>query len=135
MPEDAGSDLLFGWITRAAQAEPDKPWVIAADDGRVVTYAQLREMAGRFASFLHEHKLGPNDRVALLANNSIEQLLCYLGVMAAGPTICTIHVEMNRNQLGNIFERLQPKLILLQDGLQLDDLLAETSAPRLRIGR
>jgi acyl-CoA synthetase (AMP-forming)/AMP-acid ligase II len=96
MPEDAGSDLLFGWITRAAQAEPDKPWVIAADDGRVVTYAQLREMAGRFASFLHEHKLGPNDRVALLANNSIEQLLCYLGVMAAGPTICTIHVEMNR---------------------------------------
>ena len=42
---------------------------------------------------------------------------------------------MNRNQLDNIFERLKPKLILYQDGLQLDDLLAATSAPRLRIGR
>ncbi len=79
--------------------------------------------------------IGRNDRVALLANNSIEQLLCYFGVMAAGATICTIHVEMNRNQLGNIFERLKPRLILYQDGLQLDDLLAGTTAPRMRLGR
>ena len=55
--------------------------------------------------------------------------------MAAGATVCTIHVEMNRNQLDDIFVRLKPKLILYQDGLQLDDLLAETQAPRLRIGR
>ena len=55
--------------------------------------------------------------------------------MANGATLCTIHVEMNRNQLDNIFERLKPKLILYQDGLRLDDLLAATSAPRLQIGR
>ena len=55
--------------------------------------------------------------------------------MAAGATICTIHVEMNRNQLGNIFERLKPRLILYQDGLQLDDLSGRDAAPRLRIGR
>ncbi len=89
---------------------------------------------GRFATFLRERGLGPNDRVALLANNAIEHLLCYFGVMAAGATVCTIHVEMNRNQLGNIFERLAPQLILYQDGLALDDLLAGTSAPRLRLG-
>ena len=134
MPEHVGSALLLEWITRAARSAPEKPWVIAADGGRTVTYGQLHEMVRRFATFLRERNLGPNDRVALLANNSIEQLLCYLGVMAAGPTICTIHVEMNRNQLGNIFDRLNPKLILHQDGLQLDDLLAETSAPRMRIG-
>ena len=59
-----------------------------------------------------------NDRVALLANNSIEHLLCYFGVMAYGATICTVHVEMNRNQLDNIFARLKPKLVLYQDGLR-----------------
>jgi long-chain acyl-CoA synthetase len=42
---------------------------------------------------------------------------------------------MNRNQLDNIFDRLKPKLILYQDGLQLDDLLARVSTPWLRIGR
>ena len=42
---------------------------------------------------------------------------------------------MNRNQLDNIFERLKPKLILYQDGLRLDEMLAGTTTPRLRIGR
>ena len=55
--------------------------------------------------------------------------------MAYGATICTVHVEMNRNQLDNIFARLKPTLVLYQDGLQLDDLLATVSAPRLRLGR
>jgi acyl-coenzyme A synthetase/AMP-(fatty) acid ligase len=135
MPEDAGSNLLLNWIVRAASRAPDKPWVVSADDGRTVTYAQLREFTGRFAALLRERGVGRNDRVALLANNSIEQLLCYFGVMAAGATVCTIHVEMNRNQLGDIFERLKPKLILVQDGLGLDDLLANAAAPRLRLGR
>src|SRR5258708_22539065 len=135
MPEDAGSNLLHDWIARAARAAPEKLWVVAADDGRTVSYGQLRETVGRFATFLRQRGLKPNDRVALLANNSIEQLLCYFVVMANGATLCTIHVEMNRNQLDNIFERLKPRLILYQDGLQLDDLLAVTSTPRLRIGR
>src|SRR6202046_1965910 len=133
--DDAGSNLLRDWIERAARTNPNKPWVISAEDGRSVSYGELLDTVGQFATFLRERNLGPNDRVALLANNSIQQLLCYLGVMAAGATICTVHVEMNRNQLDNIFERLKPKLILYQDGLQLDDLLAATSAPRLRIGR
>ena len=73
---------------------------------------------------MRERGIGTNDRVALLANNSIEHLLCYFGVMSYGATICTVHVEMNRNQLDNIFTRLKPALVLHQDGLELDDLLA-----------
>ena len=135
MRAEPGSNLLHGWVARAASHAPDKPWLVSADDDRTVNYRALRETVGRFAAMLRERGLGPNDRIALLANNSVEQLLCYLGVMAAGATICTIHVEMNRNQLGNIFDRLKPKLVLYQDGLQLDDLLAGTAAPRLRLGR
>jgi acyl-coenzyme A synthetase/AMP-(fatty) acid ligase len=135
MPAEAGSNLLQRWIARAARREPAKPWVIAADANRTVSYGELGDAVDRFASLLRERGLGRNDRVALLANNSIEQLLCYFGVMAAGATVCTIHVEMNRNQLDNIFARLKPKLIVYQDGLQLDDLLAGAAAPRLRLGR
>src|SRR3984893_17843080 len=135
MQTDAGSNILQGWIARAAWRAPDKPWVVSADDGRTVSYGALRDSIGHFATLLRQRGLGPNDRIALLANNSIEQLLCYFGVMAAGGTVCTVHVEMNRNQLGNIFELLKPKLILFQDGWQLDDVLAGAAAPRLRLGR
>ena len=134
MPESEGCKLL-DWIVRAAQRAPVKPWVVAADDGRTVTYAELRDMVGRFAAALRRRGLGGNDRIALLANNSIEQLFCYLGIMAAGATVCTVHIEMNRNQLGNIFSRLKPRLVLYQEDLQLDDALAATTAPRLPLGR
>jgi acyl-CoA synthetase (AMP-forming)/AMP-acid ligase II len=135
MHDESGSKLLQSWIARVAARSPRKPWVVAADDGRSIDYAGLRDIAGRFATFLTRRGIGANDRVALLADNSIEQLLCYFGVMAAGATVCTIHVEMNRNQLAGILERLRPKLILYQEGLRLNDTLAGADAPRLCVGR
>jgi acyl-CoA synthetase (AMP-forming)/AMP-acid ligase II len=133
MQANAGSNLLNTWIERAAAATPDKPWVVSADDGRTVTYSQLHDTVARFATFLRERGLGPNDRVALLANNSIEQLLCYLGVMAAGATICTVHVEMNRGHLGRIAAQLRPRLAIHDDEVARDDLPA--GVPRLPLGR
>ena len=134
MHDETGSKLLQNWIARAVARRPDKAWLIRADDGKTISYGQLRESIGRFAAFLSSRGIGPNDRVALLADNSIEQLLCYFGVMAAGATVCTVHVEMNRNQLGGILDRLKPKLVLYQDGLRLDEILASVPAPRLAIG-
>jgi acyl-coenzyme A synthetase/AMP-(fatty) acid ligase len=134
MAADAGPELLREWIARAAQCDPGKPWIVSAADGRMATFGQLRDVTARVATFLRDHGIERNDRVALLANNSIEHLLCYFGVMAYGATICTVHVEMNRNQLDNIFERLKPKLVLYQAALQLDDLLAAVSAPRMPLG-
>jgi len=134
MHDAPGSKLLQDWIARVAARAPSRPWVIAADGGRTIDYARLRDFAGRFAAWLKRRGLGPNDRVALLADNSIEQLLCYFGVMAAGATVCTVNVEMNRNQLGGILDRLKPKLILYQTGLPLDEALASADALRLAIG-
>jgi acyl-coenzyme A synthetase/AMP-(fatty) acid ligase len=131
----ADPTLLRDWIDRAARRDPGKPWIVLAEGGRVVTYGELRQAISRIAAFLHGRDISANDRVALLATNSIEHLVCYFGVMAYGATICTVHVEMNRNQLGNIFARLKPALVLHQDGLGLDDLLESVAAPRLRLGR
>ena len=135
MPIEPGPKLLRDWIARAAQRHPAKPWIVSADDGRTITYRELHEWAGRIAACLHSRGIGANQRVALLANNSIEHLLCYFGVMSHGATICTVHVEMNRNQLDNIFARLKPMLVLHQDGLGLDDLLSCVAAPSMRLGR
>src|SRR5258705_13883897 len=130
----ADPTLLRDWIDRAARRDPEKPWIVLAEGGRTVTYGELRQAIGRIAAFLHQRGISANDRVALLATNSIEHLVCYFGVMAYGATICTVHVEMNRNQFDNIFARLKPKLVLHQDDLDLDDLLASVSVERLRLG-
>jgi len=130
----ANPGLLRDWIGRAALRAPDKPWIVSAGDGRVVSYARLRDATRRIAALLRRHGLGRNDRVALLANNSIEHLVSYLGVMSYGATVCTVHVEMNRNELDNILTRLMPRLVLYQDGLGLDDLLTTVSVPKFQLG-
>ena len=127
--------LLRDWIARAAGRNPARPWAVSAGDGRTIPYAQLLEATRRIATFLQRRGVRRNDRIAMLSNNSLEHLICYLGVMSYGATICTVHIEMNRNQLGNILERLAPSLVLFQDDLRLDDLLAQVAVPKLPLGR
>jgi acyl-coenzyme A synthetase/AMP-(fatty) acid ligase len=130
----ADAQLLRDWIETAADRHPDKPFIHSVDDGRTITFGELRQLTRRIATFLRRRGIGANDRIALLSANSIEHLCCYFGVMAYGATICTIHVEMNRRHLDNILARLKPRLVLHQDGLGLDDLLVQAAGPRLALG-
>ena len=132
--EQAGPQLLRHWIDRAATRDPGKAFIIAADDGRTLTYGGLRELTRRIATCLRDKGVGANDRVALLSNNSIEHLAVYFGGLAYGATICTVHVEMNRNQLDNILPLIKPRMVLCEDGLGLDDVLKAVSVPSLRLG-
>ena len=127
--DQSGPQVLRHWIERAAARDPDKAFIVSADDGRTLSYGQLREVTRRIATHLRARGIGRNDRVALLSNNSIEHLLSYFGVLAYGATICTVHVEMNRNQLDNILPALMPRLVLCEDGLGLDDILSAVTAP------
>jgi long-chain acyl-CoA synthetase len=129
-----GPQLLRQWIGRAAEREPDKAFIVSADDSRTLTYGQLRDLTGRIATHLRDRGVGVNERIALLSNNSIEHLATYFGVLAYGATICTVHVEMNRNQLDNILPLLKPRMVLCEEGLGLDDIFKAASAPCLPLG-
>src|SRR5947209_11326516 len=131
---DSSPQLLRDWIDRAARRHPDKPCIVSVEDGRALSYRQLRQLTGRIAAHLRERGLSANDRVALLAENSIEHLACYFGVMAYGATICTIHLEMNRNHLECILPAINPRLVLFEEGLGLDDILDATPVPSLPLG-
>jgi acyl-coenzyme A synthetase/AMP-(fatty) acid ligase len=131
---EATAHTLRHWIDRAAARDPDKPYVILAEDGRRISYGQFQRLTRQVGAFLRRQGIGSNGRVALLCENSIEHLACYFGVMGYGATICTIHVEMNRRHFENIFARLKPDLILYQSGLGLEDLVENVPAPRFVLG-
>jgi long-chain acyl-CoA synthetase len=127
-------NLLRQWIDRAAERDPDKTYIACIDDRRSISYRQLQHLTRQIAAFLAERGIGTNDRIALLAGNSIEHLVCYIGVMAYGATICTIHVEINRSHLAQILPLLKPRLAVFDTGLGLDDILAKTSVPCMPLG-
>src|SRR5215475_12813952 len=116
-PRDAGPDLIREWIDDAARRNPGKPYIVSVEDGRAITFGEFAPLVRRIGSFLDRAGIGANDRIALLAGNSIEHVACYAGVMAYGATICTVHVEMNRRHLGRILAQLKPRLALCDDDL------------------
>src|SRR6266851_123195 len=130
---DAGPALIREWIDCAARLHPDKPYIVSVEDGRAITFGEFARLVRRIGSFLDRAGIGANDRVALFAGNSIEHVACYIGVMAYGATICTVHVEMNRRHLDRIVAQLQPRLAIHDTDLGLDDILADV--PHVAIGR
>ncbi|MCW5773250.1 MAG: AMP-binding protein, partial [Rhodospirillaceae bacterium] len=79
-----GPDMLRGWLADGAARFPEKPYLVAVEDGRSIAYRDLLDVARRMSAFLAARGIGPNRRVALLANNSLEHLAIYVGVLAAG---------------------------------------------------
>src|SRR5262249_52351517 len=111
---DAGPALLRGWLATAARTHPAKPYIVSVEDGRALSCQALAEIAARVAGHLAARGIGANGRVVLLANNSLEHLAVYIGVLAAGATICTVHVEMNRSHFDAILPALKPRLVLYE---------------------
>src|SRR6202030_796519 len=83
---------------------------------------EVARLVRRIGSFLDRAEIGTNDRIALLAANSIEHVACFVGVMPYAATICTVHVEMNRRHLGRIMAQLKPRFALHDDDLVPDDI-------------
>ena len=127
----AGAQLLRSWIDAAAERHPDKPYIVCVEDGRTLTYAELRRAIRQIGEALAGAGIGRNERIALLSGNSIEHLICYLGVMSHGATVCTIHVEMNRQYLAQILRALHPRLTLFEPELDLADVLSASDAPKI----
>jgi long-chain acyl-CoA synthetase len=130
----SGSAAIVQWIGRAAERDPDKPFIISIDDQMQITYAQLQKLTRQIATFLGDRGIRSNDRIALLANSSVEHLVCYFGVLAYGATVCTIHVEINRPYLQQVVHLLNPRLILHETGPPLDDIVPQMAAPRFALG-
>ena len=109
-----------------AGRHPDKAFLHAIADDRAITYGALFATANRIASFLRERKFAANDRVMVLAGNSIEMVAAYFGVLRHGATVCTVNVEMNEAHLGEIVDALAPRLTLYEEGRGLER-LADTA--------
>ena len=74
--------LVHHYLRRAAAATPDAVAVI--DGRRSVGYAELADLAVRFANTLIAAGVKPGDRVVLALENSAEFVACYFGAMEAG---------------------------------------------------
>jgi len=101
----------------------DKPYMVSIDqDEKTLSYNDLWRVGNRMAHYFRDRGLKANDRVLMLAENSIEFVAAFIGVQRCGGNIATANVEMNRAHIAEIVAAVNPTLVLVQEGLGLEAL-------------
>ncbi len=104
-------------IASHAHARPDKVYCTAAESGRTVTYQQLFERSNQIARFLHARGFKAGDRVSVMSDNCLSQLLVFHAVQAYGATVNLVNCEVNAKNIAQIVSDVDPKLVLVQRSL------------------
>jgi fatty-acyl-CoA synthase len=81
------------------------------------TYRQVVERARRIASALAELGVGPGDRVASFAWNSLRHLELYLAVPSMGAVLHTLNIRLFEDDLRYIVEHAGDRVVLLDASL------------------
>jgi 4-hydroxybenzoate-CoA ligase len=95
------------------------------DPERSLTYGQLQERSVRFANVLCDHGIGPEQRVALLLNDTVDYPVAFWGAIRAGCVAIPLNVYLTLPQYAYILADCRARALVI------DAALAETIAPVL----
>ena len=99
-------------LERYKDRHPDKRAIYDLDQDSEITYAELHDRANRIARFLASRGVGPGDRVAIIADEIIEKLICWMGIWRLGAVVAAPNVELNVNNLAHILGNMDPTFVL-----------------------
>jgi fatty-acyl-CoA synthase len=111
--------LLVSQIARRAEAVfGDREIVARTQDGvERSTYGQVVARARRLASALSELGIGPGDRVASFAWNSLRHLELYLAVPSMGAILHTLNIRLFEEDLRYITHHADDRIVFLDGSL------------------
>src|SRR5512138_2737407 len=81
--------VIADMIRRSAYRYPDKPALIFKDS--TLTYSQLEEDCNRVANALEDLGVKKYDRVAILAHNTLDHVLTWIGCAKIGAVYLAIN--------------------------------------------
>ncbi len=101
------------WLTRRADLTPQKAAIIDGATGEVITYAEYNRRANAFAAALSStyHALA-GDRVAIIAQNSVEYLALFMACAKIGAILVPLNWRLTAPELAVILKDCEPKLVV-----------------------
>jgi amino acid adenylation domain-containing protein/non-ribosomal peptide synthase protein (TIGR01720 family) len=99
---------LFEW---RAQLHPDIPAAIFGSSS--LTYRELDARSNFISRALREFRIGPELRVAICMERSLDLLSVILGVFKVGGVVLPLHPAMPPDRLSVILDDAQPHLIII----------------------
>src|SRR5688500_20381755 len=87
-----------------AEEAPDRPAIVMADDGAVITYAELDARSNQFAQLLRARGVERLGSVALFAENHPRFLEVLWGAQRAGLYYTAVNSHLNADDAGYIVD-------------------------------
>src|SRR5690348_3438326 len=100
-----------------AATDPDKPAVIMAGSGRVLTYGQLENRSARLARALHDLGLRKGDVFAMIADNGIEALELYWAALRSGLYVTAINHNLAPEEAAYIVADSDARVVFASAGV------------------
>jgi long-chain acyl-CoA synthetase len=107
---DSVPDSLLSGLSRWTQ-NPDT-WAIADGDVRV-SWAELAELLRRATNAMLALKLQPEDRVAVLARNSVTTVITYLAALRAGVSSVPVNFHLTADELTHVLQDSNSKVLFV----------------------
>ena len=101
---------LSSLLERAAADQPDHP-ALRLDD-LVLSYAQLREAAGRMSTLLAAAGVEPGDRVGIMLPNVPAFPIAFYGALAAGAVVVPMNPLLKSREVGYYLSDSGAKVLL-----------------------
>ena len=103
--------------TYAASA-PDRPAVVMAESGRVLTYGELDDNSARLAAALHGLGLRKGDVVAMLSDNAPEAFEIYWAALCSGLYITAVNWHLSAEEAAYIVRDSGARVVIASVGVR-----------------
>lgn len=116
-PAPGRAEVLADLIAPAVDTAPQRPAVI--DDGGVLTFAEFEARSAALAGWLAA-RTAPGDRIAVVADNSIDYALAYYAAPRARRVLALINQRLDPAERAAQIDLCRPALVLGDSGYPSD---------------
>src|SRR5271170_1932623 len=116
------------------ERDAGKTAIVDLYSGTAIDFGTLDEVTTNIAVFLKSRGVAKGSRVLLLSDENLEKLLLWFGIWRIGAVVCPLNIEINEKVLADLAPVVNPALILHHKDLDIDELVGNSKAPRVRFG-
>lgn len=103
------------FVDRRAREQPDAPYVIAPETGRILTYADLQHHSRELERSLKRRGLAKGDTVALMLHNSYQTARLFIGAMYGGFVVAPLNLLSQPSQLAYVLEHSDARAVFTSE--------------------
>jgi len=118
-------------LARHLARQPDRPFLIAPETRRILSYREIDRQSRLFARYLRSRRLKRGDTVALYLHNSYQAALLFLAAMIGGYVVAPLNLLSQRSQLAYVLDHCDCRILFIASGMEsaIREALAEVRRP------